>query len=39
MGNKRLSHVKWKYHMVFIPKYRKSVLYRKLKEDVRDISF
>ena len=39
MDNKSLSHVRWKcqYHIVFIPKYRKKVLYGKLKEDVRDI--
>ena len=31
MDNKSLSHVKWKcqYHIVFIPKYRKKVLYGK----------
>ena len=29
MDNKSLSHVRWKcqYHIVFIPKYRKTVLY------------
>ena len=39
MDNKSLSHVRWKcqYHIVFIPKYRKKVLYGKLKVDVRDI--
>lgn len=39
MDNKSLSHVRWKcqYHIVFIPKYRKRVLYGKLKADVRDI--
>ena len=39
MDNKSLSHVKWKcqYHIVFIPKYRKKVLYGKLKADVREI--
>ena len=39
IDNKSLSHVRWKcqYHIVFIPKYRKKVLYGKLKEDVRDI--
>ncbi len=36
MDNKSLSHTRWKcqYHIVFIPKYRKKVLYGKLKEDV-----
>ncbi len=39
MDNRSLSHVRWKfqYHIVFIPKYRKKVLYGKLKADVRDI--
>ena len=39
MDNKSLSHVKWKcqYHIVFIPKYRKKVLYGKLKADVQEI--
>ena len=29
MDNKSLSHTRWKcqYHIVFIPKYRKKVLY------------
>ena len=37
--DKNLSHVSWKcqYHIVFIPKYRKKILYEKLKADVRDI--
>ena len=39
MDSESLSHTKWKcqYHIVFIPKYRKKVLYGQLKEDVRDI--
>lgn len=34
-----LSHTKWKYqyHIVFIPKYRRKVLYGKIKVDVREI--
>ena len=34
MDNKSLSHTRWKcqYHIVFIPKYRKKVLYGKVKE-------
>lgn len=38
MDNKNLFHVRWKCqcHVVLIPKYRKKVLYRKLKADVRD---
>ena len=39
MDSKSLSHTKWKcqYHIVFIPKYRKKVLFGKLRDDVRDI--
>lgn len=39
MDSKSLSHTKWKcqYHIVFIPKYRKKVLYGRLREDVREI--
>ena len=39
MDNRSLSHTRWKcqYHIVFIPKYRKKVLYGKVKEDVREI--
>ena len=39
MDNQSLSHVHWKcqYHIVFIPKYRKKILYGKLKNDVREI--
>ena len=39
MDNRSLAHVRWKcqYHIVFIPKYRKKVLYGKLREDVREI--
>ena len=39
MDNKSLSNVRWKcqYHIVFIPKYRKKVLYGKLRNDVREI--
>ena len=39
MDNQSLSHVRWKsqYHIVFIPKYRKKILYGKLKNDVREI--
>lgn len=39
MDNKSLSHTKWKcqYHIVFIPKYRKKVLYGQLRNDVREI--
>ena len=39
MDNQSLSHVRWKcqYHIVFIPKYRKKVLYGKLRNDVREV--
>ena len=39
MDSKSLSHTRWKcqYHIVFIPKYRKKVLYGRLREDVRDV--
>jgi len=34
-----LSHTKWKcqYHIVFIPKYRRKVLYGQVKADIREI--
>ncbi|WP_268878682.1 transposase [Anaerovibrio slackiae] len=39
MDNKSLSHTRWKcqYHIVFIPKYRKKVLYSRLKVYVKEI--
>ena len=39
MDNNSLSHTKWKcqYHIVFIPKYRKKVLYGKVRHDIREI--
>ena len=39
MDSKSLSHTRWEcqYHIVFIPKYRKKVLYGKLRKDVREI--
>ena len=39
MDNKSLSNTRWKcqYHIIFIPKYRKKVLYGQLKNDIRDI--
>ena len=39
MDSKTLSHTKWKcqYHIVFIPKYRKKILFGQLKQDVREI--
>ena len=34
-----LSHTKWncKYHIVFIPKYRRKAIYRKLRADIGQI--
>ncbi len=40
MDNRSISHTRWKcqYHIVFIPKYRKKVLYGKIREDdIREI--
>ena len=39
MNNLSLSHTKWKcqYHIVFIPKYRRKVIYGRLKKDIREI--
>lgn len=39
MDNRSISHTRWKcqYHIVFIPKYRKKVLYGKIRDDVREI--
>ena len=39
MDENSLSHTRWKcqYHIVFIPKYRRKVLYGKVKADVREI--
>lgn len=39
MDNKSLSHTCWKcqYHIVFIPKYQKKVLYGRIRRDVREI--
>ena len=39
MDSKSLSHTKWKcqYHIVFIPKYRKKVLFGQIRNDVREI--
>ena len=39
MDNQSLTHTRWKcqYHIVFIPKYRRKVMYGKMKEDIREI--
>ncbi len=36
---KNLSHVRWecKYHVVFIPKYRKKVLFKRLRRKIVEI--
>ncbi len=39
MDNQSLSHTKWKcqYHVVFIPKYRRRIMYGKVRADVHEI--
>lgn len=39
MNKYSLSHSKWKcqYHIIFIPKYRRKVLYGQLRADIREI--
>ena len=39
MDSSTLSHTRWKcqYHIVFIPKYRRKVMYGNIKADVREI--
>ena len=39
MNNKSLAHTKWKcqYHIVFIPKYRRKIMYGKLRAEIREI--
>ena len=39
MDNSSLSHTKWDctYHVVFIPKYRRKVMYGELRSDIREI--
>ena len=39
MDSKSLSHTRWncQYHIVFIPKYRKKVMYGKVRVDMREI--
>ena len=40
MDNSSLSHTKWKckYHIVFAPKYRRQVIYGKIKADIGILS-
>ena len=39
MDSNSLSHTKWNciYHIVFIPKYRRKVLYGQVRQDIREI--
>ena len=39
MDKNSLSHTKWrwKYHIVFAPKYRRQVIYRQLRKDIGSI--
>ena len=39
MDNQTLSHTTWncKYHIIFAPKYRRQIIYRKLKKDIGQI--
>ena len=39
MDNKSLAHTTWncKYHIVFAPKYRRQVIYGKIKADIGKI--
>jgi len=37
--DKSLAHTKWmcKYHIVFTPKYRRKIIYNKMKGDIVEI--
>ena len=39
MDNQSIQHTRWNctYHIVFIPKYRRKVMYGETKRDLRDI--
>ena len=39
MDDQSLSHTRWKcqYHIVFIPKYRRKVIYGRVKAEIREI--
>jgi putative transposase len=39
MDSSSLAHTKWNciYHIVFIPKYRRKVMYGKVRDDIREI--
>ena len=36
MDNNSLAHTKWncKYHIVFTPKYRRQIIYKKISSDI-----
>ena len=39
MDNKSITHSRWNctYHLVFIPKYRRKIMYGELKKDIAEI--
>ena len=39
MDSNSLSHILWdcKYHIIFVPKYRRKIIYEKLKKDIVNI--
>lgn len=39
MDNKSIAHTRWNctYHIVFIPKYRRRIMYGEVKKDIVDI--
>ena len=39
MDNKSIAHTRWNctYHIVFIPKYRRKVMYGEVKRDIAEI--
>ena len=39
MDDKSLTHTRWNctYHIVFIPKFRRKVMYGQVREDVREV--
>ena len=39
MNNHSLAHTKWNciYHIVFIPKYRRKIIYGQVRKDIREI--
>ena len=39
MDNRSLSHTKWNctFHVVFIPKYRRKIMYGQVRKDVREV--